>query len=124
MTSESHEEAYNNIEAALQGRMPEDCLALFKRFSLCKIDHDAEIKKTRGFAAYQDYLTDPFSRIDGCKNEYYAYDKCYGDFTERYVDLKNYVAEIEGNKSYYDRKEYDKDLKKNATVYNYGLNKF
>lgn len=124
MTTEFTEETLNQIETELKSKMPEDCYNMFKRFTLCKLDYDEEMKKKLGVHNFRDYKTDPFSRIDGCKNEFYKYDKCYSDFIESYVDMHNYVADIKGEKSIYDRKELDRDLEKNKTQYNFGLNKF
>ena len=117
-------ELLNSIEAKLKSTMPEGCYNMFKKFTLCKSDVDSEIIKTKGLNYYQEYITEPFSRIDGCKNEFNSYSKCYYDFHERYIDLKNYTAEIEGKKAPFDRKEMEKDKKKYMTTYNFGLNKF
>jgi len=122
--TEYTEDALNQIETTFKNQMGEECYAKFKRFTLCKLDYDEELKKKIGLKGFKDYETDPFSRIDGCKNEFYSYSKCYSDFTERFIDMHNYVAEIEGKKSYYDRKDLDRDMKTNATRYNFGLNKF
>ncbi len=124
MSADDGESLLQEINTYYQGKMPPDCFEFFKRFTLCKNDHDEEIKKTKGTEFYHDYLTNPFSRVDGCKNEFNAYSKCYYDFYNRYVDLKNYVAKIEGKPLPFDKKLIKEDLKRNRSFYNFGLNKF
>jgi hypothetical protein len=124
MSDGNKESLLKEINTHFEGKMPPKCFELFKRFNLCKLDHDEELKKTKGREFFQDYLTDPFSRVDGCKNEYDSYYKCYDDFYKRYVDLKNYVAELEGKPLPFDKKLIKEDLTRNRSVYNFGLNKF
>ena len=120
----SHEELLTSIDSELRSQMPEECYDHFKKFNLCKLDFEAEYKNKHGYKAFVDFQTDPYSRVAGCSNEYNSYTKCHSEFVNRYIDLKNYVGEIEGKPIPYDRKELDKDLKKNMSVYNFGLNKF
>lgn len=117
------EELLSSIEAELKSQMPEECFNQLKKFTLCKNDHDAEIKKTKGEAFYREYTTEPYSRVEGCKNEFDSYSKCYFDFLNRYKDLKNYVAEIEGKAIPFNKETFEYD-RKNMTKFNIGLNKF
>ncbi len=117
------EDFLNNYESELNSRMPENCVALFKRFTLCKLDHDESILKTKGRVFYTEYQTEPYAAVDGCKNEYSAYNQCYEDFKERFYDLKNYVASLNNQAMPFD-KDFERDRKKNMTKYNFGLNKF
>ena len=124
MSAENGESLLKEINNYYQGKMPPECFELFKRFTLCKETNDEEIKKTKGTEFYNDYLTNPFSRVDGCKNEFTAYSKCYYDFYNRYVDLRNYVAEIEGKPMPFDKKLLREDSLRNRSHNNFGLNKF
>lgn len=118
------EENLNSVEEYLKGNMPEECLMNFKKFYKCKLDSDEELIKKLGYAKFTKQQTDPFSFVNGCKNEFNNLVKCQNDFVDRYMDLKNYVAEIEGKRQPFDKKEIERDLKKNMTTYNFGLNKF
>ena len=51
--------------------------------------------------------------------EYYNYHNCYFEFYYRYLDMKNYVAELQGNKPVFDINEEEKKIK----IKNIGLNK-
>jgi len=125
MSAEDGESLIRDINNHYEGKMPPECFQLLKRFTLCKYDHNQELKKTKGSEFFQDYLTDPFSRVNGCKNEFNAYSKCYNDFYKRYIDLKNYVAEIEGKSNLpFDKKLMKEDYARNRSRYNFGLNKF
>jgi hypothetical protein len=124
MSAGDGESLINEINSFYEGQMPPECFQLLKRFTLCKLENDEEIKKSKGTEFYRDYLTDPFSRVDGCKNEYNSYTKCYDDFYRRYIDLKNYVAEIEGKPLPFNKKLMQEDYARNRSYYNYGLNKF
>jgi hypothetical protein len=99
------ENPLNQLESELKGSMPDECIQALKKFTLCKVTHDEELKKTIGLKGMLDYSTDPFTHIDGCKNEYHNYNKCYSDFYKRWVDLKNYVAIIEGKPLPFNKKE-------------------
>jgi hypothetical protein len=102
------EEFINKYESDLQGRLPEECLGYFKRFTLCKLDHDESVKASKGYAYFKyDYSTLPDSNIDGCKNEFTKFDKCRKDFQYRYWDLKNYVASITGQPKPFDKEEIE-----------------
>lgn len=116
----SGEELLNSLENHYKGNMPPECLEGFKRFTLCKLNRDEEIKNTKGFAYFQDYLTTPFSRVEGCRTEYDNFHKCYFDFMYRYYDMKKYVSQINGETPKYTRKKFENEIKLN----NLGLNKF
>lgn len=124
MSSADGESLINEINTHYEGSMPPECFQLLKRFTLCKLENDDEIKKTKGIEIYRDYLTDPFSRIDGCKNEYNSYTKCYNDFYKRYIDLKNYAAEIEGRPSPFNKKLMKEEYARTRSHNNFGLNQF
>lgn len=104
--------SYESIENTLKGKMPEECIGYFKRFSLCKYDHDQEIISTKGKNFYNKYIYSPDSHIDGCTNEYSKFNKCVRDFNLQYMDLKNYVANINGEPAPYEKSElkYNKNI--------------
>jgi hypothetical protein len=108
------------LDTLLEGTMPKDCYDAYKRFSLCKFDRNEEILKTKGLAYFKEYQTEPFARVEGCKNEYNKFDTCISNFQDRYYDMHNYIAEIEGKPPKFDKKKIEKEIKKN----NIGLNKF
>jgi hypothetical protein len=116
----SGEELLVSIESHFKEKMPDECLNAFKRYTLCKYERNEEIKKTKGLEYFKDYSTEPFARVEGCKNEYYNYHNCYFEFYYRYLDMKNYVAELQGNKPVFDINEEEKKIK----IKNIGLNKF
>jgi hypothetical protein len=120
----SDDELIQGLEEELKGSMPEECYNAFKRFNACKFNHDKEKYKELKFVKFEEYQTYALSRVDGCKNEYAKFNKCREDFFWRYIDLKNYVAEIEGRPLPYNKRALKADLKENLTKYNFGLNKF
>lgn len=120
----SDEDALTNFENELKGSMPEECYNGYKKFVACKNKFDEQLLAEKGYQAFQDFYKEPLSRTAGCKNEFDAYVKCQTDFFWRYIDLKNYVAEIEGLPLPYNKKAMKLDMKKNLTAHNIGLNKF
>lgn len=120
MTSSFSEDDLTNVEAEIKGTMPEECYNNFKRLALCHYEKVQEVEKTSGKEKVYEMYTTPTGRYEGCMNEYNALHKCYFDFFYRYVNLKNYAAEIEGKSKPFDKKEVERQIKN----MNIGINKF
>ena len=112
------------LELELSKELPEDCILKFKRFTACKFKFDNDFEEKEGYSKFKEFKEQPVSRVKGCLNEWNSYFRCTQEFMWRYIDLKNYVAEIEGVPLPYNKKEIKRDLQKNLSKYNYGLNKF
>jgi hypothetical protein len=108
----------------LSGELPEECVELLKSFYNCKLKHDDELFKDKDAAFINNYQFEPFSRVEGCKNIWDKFHKCKEDFTWRYINMKNYVAQVEAQIPPYNKEAIKADLKENLTEYNFGLYKF
>jgi hypothetical protein len=108
----------------LEGELPGECVELLKSFYNCKLKHDEEFFKDKDAAFIRDYQYQPFARVEGCKTTWDKFQKCKEDFTWRYIDMKNYVAQVEGKTPPFNKEAIKQDLKENLTTYNYGLYKF
>ena len=95
--------------------LPEECINHRKQFEACKISEDPE---------FSENLDKPLARTKGCRGEYFKYDLCVKNFNERYMKLKNLVAEIEGEQLPYDIEKERNFQKFNLTKFNMGLDKF
>ncbi len=96
-----------------QKELPSDCITKRKQFEACKQSVDPEYT-----------LNKPLSRTKGCREQYNEYDTCVKEFNERYMKLKNLVAEIEGEQKPFDIEQERNFQKRNLTKFNFGLNKF
>ena len=97
------------IENHLKEIMPEECLGYFKKYKLCRYNLTQELIKTKGITNFStEVMTLPDANIQGCSIEHAKFAKCYKSFYLRYMDLKNYVALINGNHPPFDKQEIDK----------------
>lgn len=117
-------ELIDNVEKEIKGKMPPECYEKLKRFTLCKFSHDQEVIKEKGYEHFLQNYGAPFQRVAGCKTEFDNYNNCYQDFYNRYIDLKNYVADLEGMPRPFNKKELRQRNAENFTKNNFGLNKF
>lgn len=118
------EDLIADLNNELQGQLPEECIESFKRFHACKYNNDQELLEQVGWKEFQERSTRAFARVAGCKKEHQKLVACQENFFWRYIDLKNYVAEIEGRPLPYNKEDIKADLRTNYTKYNFGLNKF
>jgi hypothetical protein len=112
------------FQKEIDGKMPPECVERHKKFTACTTKRYNDLLAEHGYNWVQEYYKEPLSRSGGCKNELEGYSKCFWDFHWKYIDLKNYVAEIEGKPLPYDKKSMKRDFKENYSNYNYFLNKF
>src|SRR5690349_17057650 len=108
----------------LAGELPEECVELLKSFYHCKVNHDEELFKDKDAEFIKNYQFEPFSRVEGCKTTWDKFYKCKENFTWKYINMKNYVAKIEGRTPPYNKELIKQDLEQNLTKYNFGLYKF
>jgi hypothetical protein len=114
----------NNPYGKLNGELPPECVNLYKGFLSCKLKHDEELFKDKDEEYKKNYQNEPFSRVQGCKNMWNSFYQCKDDFMAKYIDLKNYVAELRGDPPAFRKDEIKKDRFLNYSKYNYGLYKF
>ena len=108
----------------LNGELPPECVDLYKGFLACKVQYDEELFKDKDLDFKENYQYQPFSRIEGCKTMWNSFYKCKEDFINKYIDLKNYVAELNGHPPAINKLDRKIQLEANYTRFNFGLNKF
>jgi hypothetical protein len=117
----SEEDLFSQVEDELKGKLPEECINKFKRFQACRLDKENE-EKAKGFRHVKDQQTLPLAYFEGCRKEWENYNKCKEEFFWRYIDLKNYVAEIEGKQHPFNKTNIKDYLEK--TYDKFAVNKF
>lgn len=122
--SSDQELTIEEYETQLKGEMPPQCYELFKKFTACKDKFDNDLIAEKGQEHFNKQWEEPLFRTKGCKGIWDSYTKCQDDFFWKYVDLKNYVARIEGTRKPYSKKELKEHFEKNKSNNNIGFNKF
>lgn len=112
------EDVIKSYEEQLKGEMPEECVEKLKKFEACRLAVESEEYEKNGYKYMKEHSKYAFNSTNGCRNEYNAYIKCKQDFFMKYVDLKNYVAEIKGENPPFDKKDLRNQYKKNLLIYN------